>query len=91
MNSETRRGGLKTRATRPELFRQAIEKAEAEGASRGEMVLRLTARDSADLKRDRSVAVEDISFAGGEMRFLGVKVITGGIEASALEPHSSLS
>jgi hypothetical protein len=48
------------------------------------MMLRLTLGDVSRLKRDRSIAAEDISFAGDEMRYLGVKVATGDIETSAL-------
>jgi hypothetical protein len=71
--------------SRPEEFRQLIEKAEAEGAARADLVLRLTLRDAADLKRDRSVSVEDISFVGGVMRYIGVEVSPGGVAVSALQ------
>jgi hypothetical protein len=84
MTSDNRKGAA-VRTNRPETFRTAIEKAEAEGARRDEMVLRLTSRDAADLKRDKTIAVADISFAGGVMRFLGVKVVQGGLEPSALD------
>ncbi len=87
MTSDKPRGRASVQKSRPDEFRRAIEKAEAEGASRADMVLRLTLRDAADLKRDRSVAVEDISFAGGEMRYIGVKVAPGGVAVSAL--HAS--
>jgi hypothetical protein len=70
--------------SRPEEFRKAIEQAEAEGAARSDMVLRLTLRDAADLKRDRSVPVEDISFADGVMRYIGVRVAPGGVAVSGL-------
>lgn len=88
MTSDSRRSGVKAQMSRPETFRQAIEKAEADGAARGDLVLRLTTRDAADLKRDRNIAVEDISFTGGVMRFLGVKVVAGGVPASILEPEN---
>jgi len=68
-----------------EIFRAAIDKALAEGFSHKEMLLRLTHGDAAELKRDRSLAVEDISFKDGEMRFLGVKVAPGGITTSRLD------
>jgi hypothetical protein len=84
MTSDKPRGRANAQKSRPEEFRQAIEKAEAEGASRADMVLRLTLRDAADLKRDRSVAVEDISFADGVMRFMGVRVAPGGVAVSVL-------
>ena len=73
--------------SRPEEFRKAIEQAEADGASRSDMVLRLTLRDAADLKRDRSVPVEDISFADGVMRYIGVRVAPGGVPVSVLAPN----
>jgi hypothetical protein len=57
------------------------------------MVLLLTHRDLAELKRDRDVPVADISFAGGVMRYLGVLVKVGGISESALQPtpHDELA
>jgi hypothetical protein len=67
------------------VLREAIEKAEQDGVDREDMTLRLTLRDVSDLKRDRTIAIEDISFAGGVMRFLGVKVTSGGVEASTLD------
>src|SRR5690606_4669201 len=54
------------------VFREAIAKAEAEGVDKDGLILRLTLRDGADLKRDRTLALSDISFSDGEMRFLGV-------------------
>jgi hypothetical protein len=68
-----------------EAFRQAIEKAESDGVSREDMLLKLTLSDASELKRDRTVAVEDISFAGGTMRDLGVKVAQGGVPQSSLD------
>ena len=67
------------------VFREAIEKAEAEGVKKNKMILRLTLRDDSDLKRDRTLAVTDISFKEGEMRFLGVKVEPGGVVTSVLD------
>ena len=66
-------------------YRAAIAKAEAEGIAKADMVLRLTRKNDADLKRDRSVDVHEISFLGGEMRFLGVKVVAGGVDVASLE------
>ena len=80
--TRARPGGQKSR---PAEFRRAIERAEADGASKAEMVLHLTLSDTADLKRDRTIPVEDISFHDGVMSFLGVKVATGGVTASGLE------
>jgi len=59
--------------------------AERDGCEAGDMLLRLTLGDASELKRDRSVATAEISFAKGEMRFLGVKVLEGGISVSTLE------
>lgn len=67
-------------------FRAEIEKAEAAGASRDEMSLHLTLGDVTELKRDRTLPLTDISFAGGTMRYLGVKVVQGGVPASVLQP-----
>jgi hypothetical protein len=65
-------------------FRAEIEKAEAEGVARADMTLRLTLNDVNQLRRDRTLPVADISFAGGEMRYLGVKVEQGGVPESVL-------
>jgi hypothetical protein len=66
-------------------FRGEIEKAEAAGFAREDMVLRLTLTDVSKLKRDTSLAVADISFSGGAMQFLGVKVEWGGVAESVLQ------
>jgi hypothetical protein len=64
-------------------MREAILKAAVDGvADDDEMVLRMTIGDMELLKRDRNVAVEDISFADGEMRFLGVRIVRGNIATS---------
>jgi hypothetical protein len=67
-------------------FREEIQATEALGVAREEMTLRLTMSDANRLRRDASLAVADISFAGGVMRFVGVKVQEGGVAASVLEP-----
>jgi len=66
------------------LFREQIEKAEAAGAARKKMRLHLTHADASLLKRDREVALADISFAEGVMRYLGVQVQEGGVTVSEL-------
>jgi hypothetical protein len=66
-------------------LRGQIEEAEADGVSREAMILRLTHNDVAQLKRDTSLALEDIRFKDGEMWFLGVAVTPGGVAESALE------
>lgn len=67
------------------VLRTAIEKAVEAGGRKDDMLLRLTLKDAADLKRDRSLPIEDISFSDGEMRFLGVKVTAGGVTESSLD------
>ena len=66
-------------------FKRQIEAAEADGALRDDMTLKLSLNDVAHLKRDRTLAVSDITFTGGVMRFLGVKVEQGGVSESTLE------
>jgi hypothetical protein len=66
-------------------FRAAIAQAETDGLAKDALVLRLTHRDENELKRDRSVAIEEISFLGGKMTFLGVTVVTGGVVESVLD------
>jgi hypothetical protein len=66
-------------------FRDLIEKAELEGVKRADMLLKLTLSDASELKRDRTVAVADISFTDGTMRYLGVKVSQGGVPQSTLD------
>lgn len=67
-----------------ERLRRQIEAAEAEGVSRDDMVLQLTHSDVDHLKRDGSLAVSDISFAAGVMRFLGVRIEQGSVADSVL-------
>lgn len=66
-------------------FRKQIEAAEADGVQRDDMLLRLTLSDVSHLKRDRDLAVTDISFKDGVMRYLGVRVEQGGVTDSALD------
>ncbi len=72
-------------------FRAAIDAAVAEGFSREAMVLRLTLRDSAALRRNPAVPIEDISYSGGIMRFLGVSVVEGNIVNSLLDRAPELT
>jgi hypothetical protein len=67
-----------------ERFRAEIEKAVGEGVACEDMTLRLTLRDASHLKRDPRVAVSEISFADGSMRFLGVCIREGGVAQSEL-------
>lgn len=66
-------------------FRAEIQAALSAGVAIEDMTLRLTLQDSSRLSRDRSIPVADISFAGGEMRFLGVRVAAGGVATSVLD------
>jgi hypothetical protein len=66
-------------------FRRQIEAAEAEGAARDDMTLKLSLNDVANLKRDRTLPVADITFTDGVMRYLGVKVEQGGVSESTLD------
>ena len=63
------------RLTIPEL-RDAIAKAEADGFNKEDILLRLSVRDEAMLKRSPTVELHEISFSPAGMRFLGVKVVT---------------
>ena len=65
-------------------FRAAIEQARLDGIDPSALLLKLTLGDVARLKRDREIAANEISFAGDEMRYLGVKVVGGDVETSAL-------
>lgn len=65
-------------------LRGLISDADGKGADRADLLLNLTHRDPALLKRSPAVAMEEISFLGGEMRFLGVKVEVGAVTVSAL-------
>jgi hypothetical protein len=65
-------------------FRAEIEKARLDGVALSDLVLQLTFSDTARLKRDRTVPTEDIQFGGGELRYLGVKVVEGEAAASEL-------
>ena len=66
-------------------FRGQISAAVAEGFDPAEMTLRLTYADAAAMARDKVTPIADISYAGGVMRFLGVRVEKGGVDASALD------
>ena len=67
------------------LFKAQIEAAEADGSHRDDMTLRLTLNDVTALKRDPTLPIADISFTGGVMRYLGVKVEQGGVPESVLD------
>lgn len=65
-------------------FRSEIEQAESQGAARDDLTLHLTLGDVEQLKRDRKVPMADISFTGGTMTYLGVKVLKGEVPLSIL-------
>jgi hypothetical protein len=66
------------------LFQRRIEAALAEGRGVADMTLHLTLGDVRRLKRDADVPLDAIRYEGGVMRFLGVKVVEGGVDASTL-------
>jgi hypothetical protein len=72
-------------ATRIKQVRDWIAAAELAGHAADDMLLRLTTRDASTLKRHPDVAVHEVTFVSGEMRFLGVKVQEGGVADSVLE------
>ena len=65
-------------------FQTEIQKHLAEGVPLDALTLKLTLGDANKLKRDPGLALTDISFADGVMKFLGVKVEQGGITVSSL-------
>lgn len=75
---------IATRPTPAIRFRAEIERAAASGAALDDMALHLTLGDVEQLKRDRTVPIADICFAGGAMTYLGVKVLKGDVPASIL-------
>jgi hypothetical protein len=66
------------------VFRQQIEAAREKGAGAEDLTLRLTLSDLSRIKRDHNLAVSDISFNDGVMRFLGVEVASEGVKVSEL-------
>ena len=66
-------------------LRSAIDKAETQGIDRDDMLLHLTLRDESVIKRSRSVGIDEISFADGQMRFVGVRVVVTSDAMSSLE------
>jgi hypothetical protein len=66
-------------------LRSAIARAETQGVDRADMLLHLTLRDESMIKRSRSVGVDEVSFADGQMWFVGVKVVAASGGTSSLE------
>lgn len=56
-----------------------------EGIETGALLLRLSRRDMALLKRSPDVAVAEIRFADDAMHFLGVRVAEEAVEVSHLD------
>jgi hypothetical protein len=65
-------------------FKAKIQKAKLDGIDPSTLLLRLTRSDVSRLKRDRSLATSDISFANGEMHYLDVMVSEGEVGDSEL-------
>jgi hypothetical protein len=78
-----------TQADRINQLRQWITAAELDSHAVGDMLLRLTSRDASLLKRHPEVAVHEVTFTAGEMRFLGVKVEEGVVTTSVLETDAA--
>ena len=74
---------------RAQEFRTSILEACADGARVEDLILRLTLRDAAMLKRDPTVEVDEIVFGADGMEFLGVKVVARGVAASVLDKASA--
>ncbi len=53
------------------------------------MLLQLTPRMDSAIKRSPNVAAKDVSFSGGEMRYLGVLVTVGEVVVSKLNLDAS--
>ncbi len=70
---------------RAQQFRASILEACADGARVEDLILRLTLRDAAMLKRDPTVEVDEIAFGANGMEFLGVRVVAGGVAESMLD------
>ncbi|HZC15556.1 MAG TPA: hypothetical protein VE309_02235 [Caulobacteraceae bacterium] len=87
MSAKTAKTQTSTTPRAPDIgdLRSAIDKAETQGIARDDMLLHLTLRDESMIKRSRSVGVDEVSFADGQMRFVGVKVVAASGGTSSLE------
>lgn len=68
-----------------ERLRSDVDRAVAAGHDPATMTLRLTHADASQIKRDPNLDLADVSFADGEMRYLGIRVVQGGVAVSTLE------
>lgn len=66
-------------------LRKVIATAQADGVANRHLTLHLSRRDLAILKRSPDVAVHEIRFADGEMKFLDIKVAADPVDLSCLE------
>lgn len=86
MNPETPvRRAIPPRGSLASKFCDEIEAAVLAGVERDAMTLRLTLRDASNIRRDGEIPVQHLSFTGGEMRLLKVKVVAGGVDVSKLD------
>ena len=83
--SSTKQTQPMSRGPTIEDLRIAIDRAAGEGVERADMLLRLTFRDASLIKRSPNVRIDEVSFADGEMRFLGVRAVVGPVPLSKLE------
>jgi hypothetical protein len=65
-------------------FKAEIEQAALEGVPLADLTLNLTIGDIEQLKRDRTIPLADISFAGGAMTYLGVNIVKAAAPPSTL-------
>ncbi|MFO1015639.1 MAG: hypothetical protein U1E50_17940 [Caulobacteraceae bacterium] len=66
-------------------FADLVQAAIADGEAPDGLALALTLRDESEMKRNRAIGLSDISFAGGQMRFLGVRVLRSpGLQSALL-------
>lgn len=65
-------------------FGREIKHAVASGADADTLVLHLTLMDASKVKRDSEISRESVSFSPDGMRFLGVRVVQGGVRTSTL-------
>lgn len=78
-----------TTASRILEIRKWIAKADERGQPRADMVLHLSNGDISGLRRSADVQTDEISFAGGVMRFLGIEVVAAPVGTpSSLEDRT---
>lgn len=65
-------------------LRKRLSEALANGHRPEDLVLRLTLRDAALIKRSPVFADDEIRFVDGTMRVLGVATVTGNVEESGI-------